>query len=715
MSRLAGLTFILALLLAAPLCADQDAEVADLVGQLASKQWSVREKAQRRLVAIGEPAREKLREALTHDDPEVRSRVSAALISIGESFAFALECAQDKVEGKREHGKAALMSLFKLDDAETLDRVSNENVNRYGYYYRQRRDNQPPLSCPPALAIATIEAVSGFPILVAAPAKASWASVMQAATISLDLNNGLEQVEFAAAQVNDLMNRVLGAPDATNSARPMALPMRIGQFNFLMITSVAASNDAARGAATQLLTDFISGGLAGMRAARLLSAGLSGDPAAFARLTDEFTKNPKDSLLAFVALHSELEEATRNLVVEAARPHLQMLLGSRDWGGLGIAAQVLPLLETKERAQLLDPMISAATDSLQFEIALWCARGCELSVGARARVSKCINNKQDGIASCAARWIAGARQVSDEELALVWKAAEALPVGSAFFTAALELVSRDDVRSRLVARAREALSGRFETQQALAAAVLRGAATPADLALIVEKLRTLQNNALVGRFCLLFEGAKELDEAAIGKMADGLCDNDANKRRRFLRALRKCAPDLRARVIAACEKKCAEMPDKVAASIAVRSAKLAFAGLKAGAGDTKALDEILAAANVNEPEIVKAAGAGLLDAVEADALASTLAAFKKRNAGKFTEFATAVYLEQCRRAVEEDNSENFRSAASRVNALQAAGWNWQIMQELSQMESELSVDNEASSPQLLPRHPRLTALTVDVK
>ena len=85
MSRLAGLTIVLALLLSAPLCAeDQGAEVADLIGQLASKQWSVREKAQRRLVAIGEPAREKLRDALVHEDPEVRSRASAALLAIGE-------------------------------------------------------------------------------------------------------------------------------------------------------------------------------------------------------------------------------------------------------------------------------------------------------------------------------------------------------------------------------------------------------------------------------------------------------------------------------------------------------------------------------------------------------------------------------------------------------------------------------------------------------
>ncbi len=716
MSRLAGLTIVLALLLSAPLCAeDQGAEVADLIGQLASKQWSVREKAQRRLVAIGEPAREKLRDALVHEDPEVRSRASAALIAIGESFAYALECAQDKREGRREHGKAALLNLFRLDNEETLGRVSNENANRYGYYYRQRRTNQPPLSCPPALAIASIEAVSGFPILVAAPAKASWATVLQAATISIDLNNGMEQIEFAAAQVNDLMNRVLGAPDATNSGRPLALPMRIGQANFIMITSVASGNDAASGAASQLLEDFIAGGLCGMRAAQLLSAGLSADPAAFARLTDEFSKSPGDSLLAFVALHSELEQAVRAQVAEAARPHLPMLLASRDWGGLGIASRVLPLLDVKTRTELLDPIIVGANDSLQFEVALWCARGCELSEAARSRVSRCIGNKQDGIASCAVRWFAGAKQVSDGELALIWKGAEAFPVGSAFFVAALEVISRDDVRSRLVERARAALSERFETLQALAAVVLRGVATPADLSLIVDKLRNLQDTVLVGRLCLLFDGAKELDDAAIAKMAEGLCDNDAMKRRRFMRVLRKLTQELCAKVIAACEKKIAAMPEKLASSISVRSAKLSLAGLKAGAGDTKALDEVLAGGADAAPEIVRAAGAGLVDAVAGDALVSTLAAFKKRNPGKFTEFATAVYLEQCRRAVDDDNSEAFRAAASRVNALQAMGWNWQIMQELAQMESELSSDNDSASPQLLPRHPLLNSLTVDAK
>jgi hypothetical protein len=716
MSRLAGLTFILALLLAAPLCADdQGAEVADLIGQLASKQWSVREKAQRRLVAIGEPAREKLRDALVNDDPEVRSRASAALIAIGESFAYALECAQDKADGKREHGKAALMSLFRLDDEETLARVSNDNANRYGYYYRQRRENQPPLSCAPPLAIATIEAVSGFPILVAAQAKASWATVMQAAAISLDLNNGVDQVEMATAQVNELMYRVLGSNDATNAGRPVALPMRIGQFNFIMISTVAAMNDAARAATSQLLSDFIAGGLPGMRAARLLAAGLSGDPAAFTRLTDEFTKNPRDSLLAFVALHGELEDATRKLVVEAARPQLAMLLASRDWLGLTLAAMVLPLLAEKERAAILDPILATSDDSLQFEAALWCARGCELSAEARARVAKCISNKQDGIASCAARWLAAAKQVSDDELALVWKAAETLPVGSAFFLSTLELISRDDVRPRLVARAREALSGRFDTQQALAAVVLRGNATAADLAQIVEKLRNLQNNTLVGRLCLLFEGAKELGDAAITKMADGLCDNDANKRRRFLRALRKCAPELRAKVIAASEKKISELPEKMASALSARGAKLAFAGLKSGAGDVKALDDILAAANSNEPEIVKAASAALVDALDADGLASTLTALKKKNPGKFNEIATAVHLEQCRRAVEENDSDAFRVAASRVNALQAMGWNWQIMQELAQMESELDPDSGSTQATPLPRHPLLTALTVEVK
>lgn len=714
MPRMAGLVFFLGLLLAAPLFADDTAaEVADQIANLGSSQWSVREKAQRRLVAIGEPAREKLRAALDHNDLEVRSRASAALIEIGESFAYALQCAKEKEQGRREHGRDALKNLFRLDKNDTLARVNLDEMNRYGGYGR-RRDSSFSLSCPPELAIASAEAMTGFPVFVAAPARSAWQTLMQATSVSLDFSNGIDQLHIVAAQINEMMIRALGNQGPSSGARTCALPMRIGQFNFILVTTVASATDPAGSAADQLLADFVAGGLPGVRAARLLAAGLIGDPAASQRLLAEFTLNPVDTLLAMVALHCEPEGNTRVLVAKAVRGQLPTLLASRDWVALEVAARALALIDPAERAAVLEPILLSSNDSLPFVAALWCARGGALSAEARARVAKCVNSRQDGIASCAARWFAGAKTVSDEELALVWKAAEAMPAGSAFFKEALLLIGRKDVSPRLVLRAREALGRNFETQLALAATVLRGNAAEADLALVVEKLWNLQNNALVGRLCQLFENASELSETPFKKLCEGLCDNDANRRRRFLRALRKCAPTLREKLIAAAETKLDALAAQEAAGIPKRSARLALLGLKAGAGDAKALEGLLSVAAGNEAaDIAKAAAAALVDALNAEGLSQTLHALKKRNAAKFNEVATAAHLEQCRRAVEDDDSEAFRAAESRVNSLQARGWNWQLMQELQMLAAELSTSNESDLTRLLPQFPRLNALTVD--
>jgi hypothetical protein len=218
----------------------------------------------------------------------------------------------------------------------------------------------------------------------------------------------------------------------------------------------------------------------------------------------------------------------------------------------------------------------------------------------------------------------------------------------------------------------------------------------------------------VGRLCQLFEDATELSETPFMKICEGLCDNDSSRRRRFLRALRKCAPTLRDNLIAAAEKKLDALAAQEAASIPKRSARLALLGLKAGAGNAKALEDLLAAAGGNEAtDIAKAAAAALVDAMNAEELSQTLNAFKKRNAAKFNEIATAAHVEQCRRAVEDDDSEAFRAAESRVNSLQSRGWNWQLMQELQVMAAELSASNESESIRLVPQFPRLNALTVD--
>ena len=129
MSRLAFISLLV--LLALPLCAQDETEAAranKLIKQLGSEDWATRERASRDLVGIGDPAREALHGALIDDDPEVRVRASNALISIGEEFSFAVECATDESERLRDHGRAALMNLFKIDDSKVLRELNQQEI-----------------------------------------------------------------------------------------------------------------------------------------------------------------------------------------------------------------------------------------------------------------------------------------------------------------------------------------------------------------------------------------------------------------------------------------------------------------------------------------------------------------------------------------------------------------------------------------------------------
>lgn len=721
MRRLAGLTLLLALL-APSLAADEAAEIAEHIANLGSPAWSVREKAQRRLVAIGEPAREKLRAALTHEDLEVRARASAALIEIGESFTYALKCARESQAGKQQHGQAALRALFRLDRSDALDRAAQDEFYRYGY--SRRRDNALVLNVPPVLALASAEAMTNMPVLVSAAARPAWATLMQAANVMVDFSNGTDQVFMVSQQLNDMINRALGNQGGQSRARLVVVPMRIGQASFQFVCTLGQSTDPNAVAAAQLLGDFVEGGVGSVRAARLLAAGLVGDPTLVSRLHEEFLADPTSASLAAVVLCTDaktdlLARATLTLAPQAAA-----MLQSRDWQSMEMAARFLAGQGEKERLAVLDPILAASNDSLALMAALWCARGLSVSAQARARVAACINNRQDGIASLAARWFVAAPSVSDDELGLVWKAAEAMPANSAFFRAALELIARDDVRPRLAVRAREALARNFETQLALAATVLRGMATAGDLALAVEKLWSAQNNALAGRLALLFDGASELPEATQSRLAEGLCDNDAPRRRRMMRALRQCSPQLRDALLTAAEARLAALNEKDAAALPKRLAKLALLGVRAGAGDAAALNSLLSTAQSNEggeagkqvlAELVKGAGGALVDALTPEGLSQTLATLKKGNSARYIEVATAAYFEQARRAVESDDSAAFRAAEARINSLYARSYNWQIMNELQMLAAELGPASDAGKPRPLPNMPRLNALTVDGK
>ena len=74
------MTLIAALLLSAATVQDDPAKrIDELIRQLGSDEFAVREKATEELRKIGKPAEEALRKALAADDPEVRERVRAVL------------------------------------------------------------------------------------------------------------------------------------------------------------------------------------------------------------------------------------------------------------------------------------------------------------------------------------------------------------------------------------------------------------------------------------------------------------------------------------------------------------------------------------------------------------------------------------------------------------------------------------------------------------
>ncbi|HRJ78398.1 MAG: hypothetical protein HPKKFMNG_00788 [Planctomycetes bacterium] len=719
MSRLAGLAMLLCCLGVMARAQDAQPEVVDLIARLADDRWEVRERAQRRLVAIGEPAREKLRQALLHDDPEVRARSSAALISLGETFTFALNCSQSDKPGQREHGRNALQNLFGLEEGKALSVITPEELSRANYGRRASYSASQPLSCPPPLAIATLEALSGFPILVSAGAAPRWQTAMQASTVSLDLSQDYTQPQHAIQHLRNLLARTLGAEFSRDGTLEIC-PLRVGQLTLLFVCTQAEIPGAVNHCASRLIAQFVQGGLPSGEVARVLAAAVSLDPTRLSRLAEEAGKATCAPELVYVALCSELNDDERRSLAKLSSQQVRALMGSRLWSCLRVAVMALLAMEASQRAPLLNEVIVGSTDSMELLAALWCARGLDLTPEARSRVSRCVTNSQDGIAAAAVRWYSGAPQISDEDLKLAWKSAEVLPVSSAFFSAALQLFTREDIRPRLLASAREALSGRFDTQQALAAAVLKGQAGKEDLARVLERLNTAQDPVLGGRLIALFEGCSELTDAAVERLAGGMLETDAQKRRRLARVMRLCDRALLKRILDVAETRLAATEEKFggkekAAGIAhIMAARMSLLGFRAGLGEVVALETLMEALKTASGNALREASSALVDALDEAGLSSTLAALKKAAPARFIEIATGAYLEQCRRAVEQGNREAFRMASARVNAVQTDRWNWQLQDQLAQLESMLdAMEGGARRSELLPSNPFLKSLKVE--
>lgn len=712
MPRLAILTL---LLLCAPLAAQETADatqakVRALVARLADDKWEVRERSQRELVGIGEPARAQLKAALEHDDLEIRKRSSLALVAIGESFSYAVECAVSESEGLRAHGKAALSSLFRIDDGQTLRQLSPYELQMR--YYGGGEDLR--MTQPPALALARLESFSGLRIFVSPAAAPQWQRVLSQPSMDLNVSGDARQAAYVRPALENSL-RALAGNDPAGALRVSA--MRIGRAIFFYVCTAAepAGEEQGRRAGEDLIAALLGDDARSVRAASLLAEGAATDSTASDRIRAEYLTNPDATRLMWLSLALGADDAVRAAVRKLDAAPVVKLLESQDWAAIHMAARFLECHEAPSRGKLLSALVAQGRNTLALSAALWLARGSDLSPEARARARKLLSIREDGLAAATVRWFAGAPELSDEELELVWKAAELQQAESSFFSATMELIARPDVVPRLVDRARTALSGVQETQQALAAAVLTGRATAADLTIALDKL-TRRNPGLTQRLAAMFAGCRELDTAAQDKLVAGLCHDDAAIRREYAGALRACDVSLRREVAQRWATRVTEGigEDETRAPRKFIMARVALWGFQAGMEDVKAMESLLAMATGEDAEKAKLAGGALPDAMEDAVLVKELDAMRTRAKAPHAMLVTAeVYVEFCRRAVAVGDRATFRKYFGMAITLNFQN-SYLIRNELNQLQQRLNrLPDSGTRSDLLPRGFALNKLEVD--
>lgn len=711
MPRLAVL--ILALVFALPVFAQDVARVDALISDLASQDWATREKASRELVGIGDDARPGLRKALEHDDPEVRVRASNALIEIGEGFAYAVECATAESEYLQEHGRAALFNLFRIDDPKILRELNQRELQPMWRGWNESTQ----ILAPPVIALARVQALSSVRILVADGARRSWARMLEAPQANIMLNGDADQIVFLRDALQRFFQQSLGNVQPDEQLIPR--PMRIGRTNFLYITPGGNSGGLAKRCGDQLIGDLLKEGDDSIRAAVLLAEGASTDSEAADGIREQYARNAGLSRLMWLALALGADDATTKTVQAREHADALALLKSHDWTVMELASKYLACLTPEVRGKSLSPIIAQSADALELTGAIWIARGAALEPDARTRVGALVSSKEDVLAATAARWFAGAEQVTDAELATIWQAGEFQPLDSAFFEAALELVKRTDVADRLVDNARKSFAGIFDvkvSRHALAASVLIGRVTKEDLEIALDKLTGARNTPrLADQMAELFRDCKELTEPGLEKFQQRLFDSDIAVRRVYLEALRRCDNTLQAQVArGAVDAKDAEYKDKELPKH-VQIARLSLLGILAGANDVKALDELIAAVEGEDAELAKAAGSGYADAFEGEALFNALEELNS-NADAMHGALAALegYMEICRRAARAKDRVLFRKAYGVAINMQILNQNYNLRMELVRLQSTLGVvesGNKKVPP--LPKDPALKQLKVE--
>lgn len=710
MPRLAVL--ILALACAASAFA-QDARVDGLISDLASDDWATREKASRELVGIGDDARAGLRKALDHDDPEVRVRASNALIEIGEEFSYAVECATAESEHLQDHGRAALFNLFRIDDDKILRELNQRELQPQWRGWNQSTQ----ILAPPVIALARVQALSGVRILVADSARKSWQRMLESPQANIMLQGDADQIVFVRDALQRFFMQSLGNVQPDEQLMPR--PMRIGRMNFLYVTPGGNAGGLVKRCGDQLIADLLKEGDESIRAAVLLAEGASTDSEAADGIRDQYVRNPGLARLMWLALALGADDDTTKAVRAREHADALALLKSHDWSVMELGSKYLACLDDSVRGKALSPVIANSKDALELVAAVWIARGAALEPDARTRVGKLVSSKEDVLAATAARWFAGAEQVTDAELETIWQAGEFQPLESAFFEAALELVKREDVAGRLVEHARKSFAGIFDvkvSRHALAASVLIGRVTKEDLATALDKLPGARNTPrLADQMAELFRGCSELTPDGQEKFQQRLFDGDIAVRRVYLEALRRCDKSLQATVArGAVDSKASEYEDKEMPKH-IQVASLSLRGILAGAGDMQALDALIKAVEGEDAELAKAAGSAYADAFEGDALFNALEELNS-NADAMHGALAALegYMEICRRAARAKDRVLFRKAYGVAINMQILNQNYNLRMELVQLQSTLgNVEGSKKKVPPLPRDPALKQIAVE--
>lgn len=726
-----------ALALSSHVSVAQDTSAEDLVKRLGSDDWKVRERAERKLIGMGEKAREALTDGLTDDDLEVQTRASEALIEIGETFAHSVQCAKSDDKALQRHGMNALFDLFELDNPRVFRPLTPNELsnNNYGYYNRRAE----PFNHAPELFFARLQVKSGYPILFHSSVTDRRKKLFERKVINIQFQGDLDKINILRNGLLQINGQVLG----TNKPNEMIyfVPFKSGRLNFVVGVAKTGKDVLTRKVGEQLLTDLLSDdSVASVRSARILANAAQSDPKTSRALRDEFLKDSTQQPLAWASLWLFPKNAKVQSAVKANFPDAAAdWFGENDVTAFAFARLYLACHTDAEQASFLSRVIATEQRTIPLTYALWLARDHALTAEARTRVATLLDSRSETLATTAMRWYVTAQSITDTELDRLWLTAEKRKGAGTFLGAALKFVARKDLAGRLADRARKTLGQDtfYGDQVAMAVTVLKNQSTLEDLSNAIKNLTKATSRPEIATAIFdMFQNVQSLPDDTRKTVIANLASSDPKKRAPFLSLLRRMAPKLIVSigkdVLAEIERtqpavydavrppkepegeEPAEEPEPNDPSAPeppkktkvkhppLEVARIELHGVMARAGNQDSLTYITRATESENLELAKSAGRALVDALEFDSAVKSLTTLGANGAvPQLVEVKLAAYRRMAQRAIESLNRKQFRIAKSNATRLRHNN-SWQIRNEFNQLSNELSsrIKNQESDSDL---------------